>query len=121
MKQQNSAEFKAKVNAYLCESAMDFEGTEAETAKHIFDRFTSEYDHQYNRKRWPNHQKRVSEWLAGLALNIDYTYHDISKTWAKWHECELTEEQSEKIQDRWFSVMAMKVLQLWTKHGLEVA
>ena len=50
--------------------------TDNEKIKYIFDRFNSEYGFIINRV---GKQKAMSEWLSGLALNIEFYYDDIVK------------------------------------------
>lgn len=119
MKNTNTNEFRQTVYKYLCDSVYDFEGNQAETAKHICERFESEYNYKQNRQRLPNLQNRVAEWLAGLPLNIDYTYAGIIATAEKWHDCKLTESQADMICERWFAFLAMRLLQLWKLHDCE--
>ena len=73
--------------------------------KHIYDRFTSEYGWQIERLGF---HKALSEWLAGLALNIPYTYHDIMKTFGI----------NEKQCQNYFPFMAMRLNELFRKEGL---
>ena len=46
--------------------------------KYIFDRFYSEY-YCHNIPLRVGKQKAISEWLSGLALDIEYYYEDIVK------------------------------------------
>ena len=50
--------------------------TDQEKIKYIFDRFNSEYGFMIERV---GKQKAISEWLSGLALDIEYYYDDIVK------------------------------------------
>lgn len=120
MKNTNTNEFKETVFAYICDSVYDFEGDQSTTAQHIRDRFESEFNYSQNRTRYPNMQRRIANWLAGLPLNIAYTYHDITEIAEKWHNCTLTEKQRETVQENWFNFLAMKTLQLWRKHNVKL-
>jgi transglutaminase-like putative cysteine protease len=75
----NTNAYKALIRAHILTGVYDYEGedTEAARAAWIFDRFKSEYDYPNNRKRIPNNQARVAEWLSGLPLNIAYWNCDI--------------------------------------------
>lgn len=118
MKNTNTKQFKATVFAYLCDSLYDFEGNEAERVARILEKFESEYNYPESRKRTPNLQARVAEWLSGLPLNIDYSYPDIKATAESWHECQLTEKQIDRVRENWFNFLAFKTLQMWQAHGL---
>ena len=50
--------------------------TDQEKINYIFDRFNSEYGFMIERV---GKQKAMSEWLSGLALDIEYYYDDIVK------------------------------------------
>ena len=89
-------------------------------ASYIWARFVAEYDYPANRLRYPNLQERVSQWLAGLALNIAFTYSDIIEISEQWHECKLTEKQADKIIDGWFYFMAFKLIQCCKANGVNV-
>ncbi|UUV43263.1 hypothetical protein RCCWILLIS_91 [Rhodobacter phage RcCWillis] len=118
MLKTNSNAYKAKVYAYLCESIYDFEGTEAECAAHIWERFNSEYNYPDNRKRIPNLQERVADWLAGIPLNIAVYSADIMQLAESWAETRYTDKQAERIIDNWFNFMAFQILKFWEKHGI---
>ena len=50
--------------------------TDQEKIKYLFDRFYSEYSWEINRV---GKQKAMSDWLSGLALNIEHSYYNIVK------------------------------------------
>ena len=50
--------------------------TDQDKIQYIFDRFNSEYGFMIERV---GKQKAISEWLSGLALDIEYYYDDIVK------------------------------------------
>ena len=50
--------------------------TDTDKIQYIFDRFNSEYGFMIERV---GKQKAISEWLSGLALDIEYYYDDIVK------------------------------------------
>ena len=52
--------------------------TDQDKIKYIFDRFYSEY-YCHNIPLRVGKQKAMSEWLSGLALNIEFYYDDIVK------------------------------------------
>ena len=83
--------------------------TDQDKIKYIFDRFNSEYGFMINRV---GKQKAMSEWLSGLALNIEYYYDDIVKLAIKMGS--IDENPSEKLQarviDNYWSFMANVIL-----------
>ena len=83
--------------------------TDNEKIKYIFDRFNSEYGFMINRV---GKQKAMSEWLSGLALNIEYSYYDIVKLAIKMGS--IDENPSNKLKNRveqgYFDFMANIIL-----------
>ena len=123
MKNTNTNAYKATVFAYLAASTYDFDetgkpDTEENRAQHIRDRFEGEFNHDYNKRAFPNNQARVADWLAGLPLSIDYTNHQIIQTVQDWHGCTLTDKQCETVVSNWWSHLAFKLIQLFAKHDI---
>lgn len=118
MLKTNSNAYKAKVYAYFCESTYGFEGNEAECAAHIWNRFNSQYNYSDNRDRIPNLQERVAEWLSGLPLNIAHCRSDILEIAELWSETSYTDKQAERVIDNWFGFMALNLIGLWERHGI---
>jgi hypothetical protein len=63
---RNGAQF-----AYLLDAIFDPEtgeqfATDADAVRYIWARFNEEFNHEYNRRRYPNLSQRVGEWFAGL-------------------------------------------------------
>jgi len=83
--------------------------TDQEKVKYIFDRFYSEFD--WNIKRIGK-QKAMTEWLQGLALNIEYWNNEIVPLAIKMGS--IDENPSEKLQARfienYWSFMANVIL-----------
>ena len=121
MKNTNTKEFRAMMFAYLADATPDDEGvleTERDKAQRIKDKFTSEYDHAYERQRTPNEQQRIAGWLAGLPLMIDYANGDIIERCEEWHGVKLDDKQAERVVSNWFHFMAMQVLKMWKHHNV---
>ena len=83
--------------------------TEQEKIKYLFDRFNSEYGFMIARV---GKQKAMSEWLSGLALDIEYYYDDIVKLAIKMGS--IDENPSDKLRNRveqgYFDFMANIIL-----------
>ena len=92
-----------KAYIVLVEGAVDYEGDKP--VRHIFDRFNMEY--KWAIERYGFH-KALTDWLAGLALNIPYTYDDIEAKFGI---------PQEKAQN-YFAFMAMRLNELFRKEGL---
>lgn len=112
---------KALVNNYIL-SCIDYEGTNAEKLIYVLECFKNEYDCEYNRKVFPNVQRRLSEWLQGLpsAFSVEYHYCDIlvlSRAWGYIRE-NATEVEEDRICANWFNFISSKFFQLCRKEGI---
>ncbi len=116
----NSKEYRALIRSHILEGLYDFEGDDEARARRIFENFTQEYDYPYNRKRTPNHQARIAEWLSGLPLNIAYSNFDICQLYETWHGEKLTDRKAARIIENWFNHCAFHLLKLWEDQGLRV-
>ena len=81
MSKLHHTEYKKNYKNYILSTIEeDGEGkpltTDQEKINYIFDRFNSEYGFMIERV---GKQKAMSEWLSGLALDIEYYYDDIVK------------------------------------------
>lgn len=125
LKRTNTREFRGMVFAYLADADSSFEetgmtDTMTNRAKHMWNRFNSEYNYPENQIRIPSLQLRVAEWLSGLALSVDFTYSDIIATAEHWRESTLTDEQAERICEQWFKFLAMSLLQMWKRYDVDI-
>ena len=107
-------EYKKKYKKYILdtvETGLNDEPlkTDEEKIKYIFDRFNSEYGFMIDRV---GKQKAMSEWLSGLALDIEYYYDDIVKLAIKMGS--IDENPSDKLRNRveqgYFDFMANIIL-----------
>lgn len=128
MKKTNEAKYRQTVLDYLCGSVYDYDeamaanvllsNTEEGRARYIRDRFEREHNYAENKRFYPNAQERVASWLAGLPLNIAYSYADIIELAERWHETELDEKQREMVCERWFEHLAFNLMYLWKRYNL---
>ncbi len=86
--------------------------TDKELIDYAINRFDKESNSTYNKRMYRNIQDRIQHWLSGLALPVDFTYEDIIKLGKKWGYCN-TEKQSEQFVDRWFGMLALRMIQTW--------
>jgi len=93
----------AKAYQALIDGVYDYEGTQP--VHHIYERFTAEYG--WNIERVGFH-KVLTDWLAGLALNIPFMNYDIMETFG------ITEKQCQT----YFPFMAMRLHELFKREGL---
>ena len=120
MKTNNKA-FQAHVRAHILDALYDYTGPndDESRARRIRDKFESEYDRPDNRRRTPNHQARVAEWLSGLPLNIAYANCDILALSESWHGESHSEKQAERIVSNWFNLLAFNLILIWREYGIE--
>ena len=78
---------------------------------YINERFYSEYHHFIKRV---GKQQAMSDWLRGLALDIDFTNYDIIKLAEKWGSIttDASSAHQQKILDNYWTFMAVKTLQI---------
>lgn len=94
-------------------------GSDAEAVRAAWAQFCEEFNHEYNRKKYPNLSQRVGEWFAGLpsGVGIAYTYADIIATGQAWGYCQ-TDKKAEKFCADWFGVLGWRFVQMAQALGL---
>lgn len=88
--------------------------TDKDKINFVFDRFTKEYDYEYNRRRTPNYQMRLGEWLQTGALNIPLYYDEILELAKQLLETN-TLKNEDTIKENYFPFMALQILRLKNK------
>ena len=83
--------------------------TDQEKINYIFDRFNSEYGFMVARV---GKYKAMSEWLSGLALDIEYYYDDIVKLAVKMGSIDANpgDKLRNKVEQGYFDFMANIIL-----------
>ena len=83
--------------------------TDQDKIKYIFDRFNSEYGFMVERV---GKYKAMSEWLSGLALDIEYYYDDIVKLAIKMGSIDPNpnDKLRNKVEQGYFDFMASIIL-----------
>ena len=115
MMRTNSKRYTDNMRRYL--SGCMEEGFPEGLAR-VFQCFASEFDHDYNRKRWPNNQERLAHYLQGLpsCLDIDYANHSILEVAARLHEVKgFDAKMEDKILENWFSHVALFLIRFQDK------
>ena len=84
---------------------------------YIFSRFYAEYGWNVEQQ---GKFKAMSEWLSGLALNIDYTYYDIIQLAIAMGSIDKNASESlkDKVCDNYFNFMANIILSIEPTHIL---
>ena len=119
MTNSNSKAVRDTIFRYILDSVRDEECenmNDTEKAAYLWARFESEYNYPNNRKRIPNLQARVAEWLSGQAIGIAFANADIVALAEKWQGHKLSDKQAERVIENYFSYMAFKVMQLCRAH-----
>lgn len=119
MKNNFDLELKAIVIKSFDLEAYDIETgglTIVQQAQKVLECFSSEYDHPYNQKLFPNRQLRIAEWLKGLptACTIPFCNNEIVAHGKRIGQLkqDATENAEQKYIDQWFALMAWKIIQL---------
>lgn len=91
----------------------ELEATDKERVKHFFDCFENEFNYPYNKRIYPNMQDRIAQYLQGLpsCIGIDFENYKIAEIGKSWGYCK-TERKESKFINRWFSVIALRLIQL---------
>jgi hypothetical protein len=119
MHKLNSKKFAENMRSYLLDCFENEENTEHLTPDqkfiYIYNRFESEYVHQYNLRKFDfNKTLIMTEWLSGLAISCDFYYNDILKVARKLHDLKpdfvFDEKTEDKICEQWFQLLAIHII-----------
>ena len=90
--------------------------SDKEAINYFFECFNEEYNYDYNKRLYPNLQKRISEYIQGLptCFGIAFTRYDIEQIGKSWGYCK-TEPQTLKFVNNWFDAIAFRLIQLKEK------
>ena len=124
MTKLHHTEYKKNYKKYIL-STIETDGndkplnTDQEKINYIFDRFNNEYGFMINRV---GKQKAMSEWLSGLALNIEYYYDDIVKLAIKMGSIDPNpnDKLRNKVEQGYFDFMANMILGFEPKEKKEI-
>lgn len=109
-----------KDSSLATDEGLEF-NTDAEALQFFFDCFEQEFNHQYNKRMFPNLSERIGQYLQGLpsCCNIDYTNYDILLLGVKWGLLSSTEDKkANKFLDNFFTRCGVRILQAAQKVGL---
>jgi hypothetical protein len=124
----NSKKFAENMRSYLLDCFENEENTEHLTPDqkfiYIYNRFESEYVHQYNLRKYDfNKTLIMTEWLSGLAISCDFYPYDIIKVAKELHNLDpkhiFSEKLEDKICDNWFNLLAIHIMKN-TEIALEI-
>ena len=95
--------------------------TPQEKMQFVFDCFTKEYECEYAKRRTPNYQQRVGEWLSGLptCINIPCYAYDILELAKERQEIkgDTKEKWEEAVLKNYFNFMAYHLIKLHNKYS----
>lgn len=118
-------QFQYVLSGIVYSSVSTDEELEFSSHKHIMqffaDTFHAEYDCTYTRKIYPNVQDRIASYLQGLpsCISIAFSYSDIIETGKSWGYCKSPKGERE-FCDRWFKVLAFRIIQLCKRLDVEL-
>lgn len=108
---RNGKQFAYLLDAmYNAETGEAF-ASDAEAVRAIWAQFCEEFNHEYNRKIYPNLSERVGQWLQGLPSGLALTYWDseIIEFGKAWGYCQ-TEKEAGEFVARWWSVLGSRLV-----------
>lgn len=92
-----------------------------EAVELFFNVFNEEYNCEYNKRRYPNLQERIKNYISGLpsVFSVAYSYDDIITIGKAWGFCQ-TEKKQSTFVNNWFSVLAFRLIQLANKFSVNI-
>ncbi|HXS59730.1 MAG TPA: hypothetical protein VN703_02840 [Candidatus Sulfopaludibacter sp.] len=122
----NTNEFKAIIAVHLFDRLNDIENelkTPNEVAKYSYERFNGEYNHDYNKKRLPNLQNRVADYLQGLPFQLEFENYRIIELAKKWEQLpkNADDRQEDKILNNYWNFMAFQILKFWKANSMDIS
>lgn len=87
--------------------------TDKDRIEYFFRQFSIEGDMDYKRRMYPNEQERIAQYLRGLpsCCSIAYANYDIVQIGKSWGYILDTERKENEFCERWFNVMALRLMQ----------
>ena len=119
-------EYKTRLNKYILEHLkgsfiehLEYKNEstkyikKADILKHFLVRFESEFNYEYDQKRYPNLQDRIREFLNGGAFSFPMYNHEIIKDVAKLHKVkELTDKEQDKVIEGYYNHISNAIIKL---------
>ncbi len=94
---------------------------DAEVLQYFADCFGDEFNHEYNKRLYPNIAERIGNYLQGLpsVCSVDYWHYDIIQIGKKWGFCQ-TEKKAETFCDHWFTQLGCRIVEMCNKLGVQI-
>ncbi len=94
--------------------------TEKERIQNVASAFIAEFNYEANRRRYPNRQERVSQWIMGIpsTLTVEIWNSGIIELGSRFGYKLETEKKQDAFLDKWFLLVAFKLLQIANRNGV---
>lgn len=91
----------------------ELESTDKERVKYFFECFEKEYNYEYNKHLFPALGERIAQYLRCLpsCIHIAFENYKIAEIGKSWGYCQ-TERKEAQFIENWFSVIALRLIQL---------
>lgn len=107
---------KHKVHGTQIRYVLDHLEGENDIAKinNFWQTYYKEWHYNNNILLYPNEQDRVAAYLMGLPNGVDFawTNHEILQQLSSWGYDTSDEKKAERMLDRWWNVLAFRLIQL---------
>ena len=101
---------------YLKDASKQKVETNRDAVKAFFECYNSEFNHQYNQRRYPNESERLADYLQGLpsSINTPFNYCDIIKffQFVGLVDDRTTEKEMDKYLSDYWRIVAVRLNQL---------
>lgn len=121
MLRTNTNKYKANIKQYLI-GCINYERTENCHDKgklyYCSKRFIKEWVNPYEyRRQGGNVTKLLSDWLSGLAIDIDFDNYDVIQAAKKLHETDyISDKKQEVIKREWFNHLAIHLNRIFEEN-----
>lgn len=122
---KNGVQFNYVLNAISNSSLAMDEGKEFEThldiIRFFFECFNKEFNYIQNKKKFPNLQKRIEDYLRGLpsCISIEFWNDEIAKIGKTWGFCQTKRKESDFVNN-WWGMIAYRIIQIANKVGYDL-
>lgn len=101
-----------KDSSYVNDEEIEI-GSDKEAVALVVNKFMETANYEYNKKRFPNLQDRIEDWLRGLpsVCSVEYMNYNIEQIGISWGYCG-TEKKAAEFVENWWSVLAFRIIQL---------
>jgi hypothetical protein len=101
-----------KDSSYVHDEEIEI-GSDKEAVALVVNKFMETANYEDNKKRFPNLQDRIEDWLRGLppVCSLEYKYYNIEQIGISWGYCG-TEKRAAEFVEKWWSVLAFRIIQL---------